>query len=143
MPVSCKKRKLTALLLSCEGFCSNLLVRRLHLHNINCTTEYHKAQLLHQYYDCREFCLVLTIYSLVVNICTNWFNVMKLECCPRRVRISYDLQCISDYFINRMIFVIETGCILCEVGNGFKFHHRTGHEGPEGLMRRRSTLSLT
>jgi hypothetical protein len=48
-----------------------------------------------------------------------------------------------DYFINRLVFVIETGCVLCEVGNVFKFRHITGHEGPEGVLRRSCTLSLT
>jgi hypothetical protein len=48
-----------------------------------------------------------------------------------------------DYFINGLVFVIETGYVLCEVGNVFKFHHRTGHEGPEGVLRRSCTLSST
>ena len=62
MPVSYKKRKLTALLLlSCEGICRNLVVCRLKLHNIHCTSEYHKVQLPHKYYDFCEFCIVLTI----------------------------------------------------------------------------------
>jgi len=68
MPVSYKKRKLTALvLLWFEGFYRNLLVDRLKLHNIHCTIEYRKAQLLHKCYDFCGFCIVLTMQSLVVN----------------------------------------------------------------------------
>jgi hypothetical protein len=39
--------------------------------------------------------------------------------------------------------MIETGCVLCEVGHVFEFQHRTGHEGAEGVLRRSCTLSLT
>jgi hypothetical protein len=57
------------------------------------------------------------------------------------IRMIYKLY--SDYFINRLVFVIATSCVLCEVRNVFKFHDRTGHEGPEGVLRRSCTLSLT
>jgi hypothetical protein len=62
---------------------------------------------------------VAVLYTVVVSVCTTYFNVksyvLPTECIDI-FRMILTLK--SDYFlnaINRLVFVMETQCIYCEV----------------------------